>query len=84
MSNGIGIWLEEFFKFVEIAVTKQELESFENYSRHNATIMGQTLKGSMRRLVRCTLLLTNTLKTKGICTLRDDYSCALFSRRDFV
>ena len=30
MSAGIGIWLEEFFKFVEILVDKQELGSFEN------------------------------------------------------
>ena len=46
--------------------------------------MGQTLKGSMRTVVKCTLLLTYTLKTKGTCTLRNDCNCALFSKRDFV
>lgn len=32
MSGGIGIWLEEFFKFVEVVVNKlvKELGNFEN------------------------------------------------------
>lgn len=30
MSGGIDIWLEEFFKFVEVVVNEQELGNFEN------------------------------------------------------